>query len=213
MDRKSAIIFDLDGTLWDSTGSAMEIWNLVLDRHPAAGFRMSPEMTRHLMGKTTGEAEQILFPDLPKADRRRIMEAFEKTEVAYLREHGGVLYEGVEETLRRLQAEYDLYLVSNCQDGYVQAFLHAHHLEELFLDFEMSGRTGMEKGPNIRLLLERNRIDRAVYVGDTGHDEEASRFAGIAFLWASYGFGRADNPDGIIGSIRELPEILNRLTM
>lgn len=213
MDGKNAILFDLDGTLWDSTGSALDIWNLVLDRNPVPGVRMSPEMTRRLMGKTAEEAEQLLFPNLPKADRRRIMAEFEETEVAYLWEHGGILYTGVEETLCKLREAYDLYLVSNCQDGYVQAFLHAHHLENIFLDFEMSGRTGMEKGRNIRLLMERNRIDRAVYVGDTGHDEAASRFAGIAFVWASYGFGRADSPDGTIGSIRELPEAVKRLTV
>lgn len=75
----------------------------------------------------------------------------------------------------------------------------------------MSGRTGMSKGENIRLLLERNGAARAVYVGDTQGDETAARFAGIPFIHAAYGFGQAVRPEGIIHSIRELPERLGSL--
>ncbi len=70
----------------------------------------------------------------------------------------------------------------------------------------MSGRTGMVKGPNIRLLMERHGIQTAIYVGDTTGDEQASRLAGIPFVWASYGFGRADAPDAVIDSLPVLPQ-------
>ncbi len=68
----------------------------------------------------------------------------------------------------------------------------------------MSGRTGMDKGKSIKLLMERNGVQNAVYVGDTEGDENAARYAGIPFIWASYGFGKAKSPDKVIGSIREL---------
>ena len=44
-------------------------------------------------------------------------------------------------------------------------------MEHHFKDIEMSGRTGMDKGKNIKLLMERNGIQNAVYVGDTEGDE------------------------------------------
>ena len=73
---------------------------------------------------------------------------------------------------------------------------------------EMSGRTGMNKGQNIKLLMERNGIDRACYVGDTDGDEKAASFAKIPFVWAKYGFGEAVAPDHVISSITDLPEII-----
>ena len=103
-----------------------------------------------------------------------------------------------------------MYIVSNCQDGYVPAFLHAHKLEEYFVDIEMSGRTGLDKGNNIALLMKRNRIKTAVYVGDTDGDEKAARFAGIPFIYAGYGFGKAVSPDAVIMDIRELPECMKK---
>ena len=68
----------------------------------------------------------------------------------------------------------------------------------------MSGRTGMDEGRNIKLIMERNGIDNAVYVGDTEGDENAARYAGIPFIWASYGFGKAKSPDKVIRSIKDI---------
>lgn len=207
---RNAIIFDLDGTLWDSTGCACDIWNRVLDKHSKVSFRMTREMTEKLMGKTMLEIGEMLFPEMTGENRQRIVEDFGNEEVEYLFDNGAVLYDGVEETIDLLRAEYDLYIVSNCQDGYVPAFLHAHKLEPYFKDIEMSGRTGFEKGKNIEILMERNHIQTAVYVGDTEGDEKASQSAGIPFIYAAYGFGNAVSPDAIIRSIRDLPQCIKQ---
>ena len=201
---KEAILFDLDGTLWDATSSASELWNRVLEKH-ASALRMTPAFAAALMGKTMKEVGAILFPALSPDERRTITDEFGAEEVRYLAEHGADLYDGVKETISVLAEEYDLYIVSNCQDGYVPAFLHAHSLQAFFRDHEMSGRTGMDKGRNIRLLMERNGIRKAVFVGDAASDEEAARFAGIPFIWAAYGFGKAADPDASIRCMKDLP--------
>ena len=201
---KKAIIFDLDGTLWDATGCSWNIWNDVLEKHEEVQICMSQEKTAALMGKTLDEIGEMLFPEMSERKRKAILNNFSREEVKYLYENGAVLYEGVNETLDLLSKEYDLYIVSNCQDGYVQAFLNAHKLEGYFKDIEMFGRTGFDKGRNIRILMERNDIKSAVYVGDTEGDEKASRYAGIPFIYAAYGFGKAVSPDAVIKSIEEL---------
>lgn len=201
---RKAIIFDLDGTLWDATGCSVDIWNRVFDKHEEVSIRMTREISSGLMGKTMPEIGAALFPDMTEEARMNIVDDFGDEEVKYLSEHGAVLYEGVEETLSALEKEHDLYIVSNCQDGYVPAFLHAHKMGHHFKDIEMSGRTGMDKGRNIKLIMERNGIENAVYVGDTEGDENAARYAGIQFIWASYGFGKAKSPDKVIGSIKDL---------
>ena len=190
-----AIIFDLDGTLWDSTGCACDIWNRVLEKHEDISFRMTKEKAGQLMGKTMEDIGKILFPNLHDEKRNAIIDAFGDEEVKYLTENGAILYEGLEEVLKELYADYKLYIVSNCQDGYVPAFLHAHKLGQYFVDIEMSGRTGLDKGSNIKLIMERNNIESAVYIGDTEGDEKAAHFAGIPFIYAQYGFGKAVSPD------------------
>ena len=74
----------------------------------------------------------------------------------------------------------------------------------------MSGRTGLDKGNNIKILMKRNNIKTAVYIGDTDGDEKAARFANIPFIYAEYGFGTADTPDARIRSIREITECIKQ---
>lgn len=206
----NAVIFDLDGTMWDSTSCASAIWNRVFSRHNEITWEMTKEKAERLMGKTMEEIGRMLFPDFTEEKRNNIVNEFGSAEVEYLTERGAVLYDGLEETLKILSQEYELYIVSNCQDGYVPAFLRAHKLAQYFKDIEMSGRTGLDKGSNIKLLMERNNIQHAVYIGDTAGDEKASHIAGIPFIYAAYGFGKAITPDAVITEIVELPECIKK---
>lgn len=195
--------------MWDSTGCASAIWNRVFSKHKEITLEMTKEKAAQLMGKTMDEIARILFPEFSDEKRKCVVDEFGIAEVEYLSENGAVLYDGLEETLKALKQHYDLYIVSNCQDGYVQAFLHSHKFGEYFTDIEMSGRTGLDKGYNIKLIMERNKIQSAVYVGDTDGDETASRFAGIPFIYAAYGFGKTSVPDAVISKIAELPECVS----
>lgn len=203
--EKKAVIFDLDGTLWDSTERIRETWNGVFARTPGVELRMTRADVCGLMGKTMWEIGETLFPQLSREESQAILDACSEAEIACLRERGAILYDGLEDTLRALSERYGLYIVSNCQCGYIETFLHAHRLERYFADIEMSGRTGRPKGDNIRLLMERNQIARAVYVGDTAGDQRAAAQAGIPFIHAGYGFGHVEAPDAAIERLSGLP--------
>ena len=114
-------------------------------------------------------------------------------------------FEDLEETLKALP--YPLFIVSNCQSGYIETFLECCGLGKYFKDFECSGNTGNPKGENILEIIRRNEIKNAVYVGDTQGDCNASQVAGIPFIFAEYGFGNADRFDRKIKNIKELAEI------
>lgn len=205
---KKAVIFDLDGTLWDSSGQVYKIWNQVFEKYPEIPIRLSHRDMDSFMGKTMEEIGEMLFPNKDAVFQKEIMDACGDEEVVYLREHGAILFPQLRETIQALKECYDLYIVSNCQDGYVNSFLAAHDFENDFKDIEMSGRTGKNKGENIVLLMKRNHISNAVYVGDTQGDERAARYARIPFVYVSYGFGKADNPDLVISDITQLPDAL-----
>ena len=109
-------------------------------------------------------------------------------------EYGGILFPGEEEVLASLSGRYRLFIVSNCQDGYIEAFFQAHGLGKYFADFENPGRTGLPKADNIALVVERNGLKRPLYIGDTQGDFDAAAKAGVPFLHAAYGFGQIDRP-------------------
>ena len=103
-----------------------------------------------------------MFPALQEEKRQQILKDFERTEVQYLYEYGATLYAGVKETVVFLYQKYDLFIVSNCKDGYVSAFLHAHNSTPYFKDTVMSGQTGLEKGSNIKNLMKKHGIREAL---------------------------------------------------
>lgn len=186
------IIFDLDGTLWDATAVTADAWVEVLARHPdvKCDVPLDRESVRRYMGLTNEELAEIFFPSMPFDEAFSLMTESCEIENARLPVCGGTLYDGVPETLAHLANDgYRLFIVSNCQDGYIEAFLHAHHFENLFSDIECSGRTGMCKADNVRLIMKRNGLVSPVLVGDTISDGTAARNVGIPFIYAKYGFG------------------------
>lgn len=199
------ILFDLDGTLWDATEAISETWSLVLSRYPDIKRRIVPEDLYGCMGLPLDAIGDELFPDLEKARRRSLMDECCALQNRFLEKHGGKTYPGLEETLARLSENFKLFIVSNCGDGYIQSFLKAHRMERYFSDFESAGATNLSKGENNKLVMARNRITRAVYVGDTEGDAESARLAGIPFVYAKYGFGRVGEYDY---AIDKLPDLL-----
>lgn len=97
-----------------------------------------------------------------------------------------ICYPDVREVIKQLAKTYDLYIVSNCQCGYIEQFLRKTQLEAYIKDIECFGNTGKNKGENIRLLVKRNSLKAPVYIGDTKGDCDASksrRAVYLCFLW------------------------------
>lgn len=201
--RFDGILFDLDGTLWDSTEPAAVIWQEVALRH---GMKepVTAERLRGLYGLLLEEIAERLFPSADRAAAIAAMEECVTVQCPYLREHRGQLLGNIKEALSRLKQRYKLFIVSNCRDGYIEAFLDAFGLWELFDDFECPGKSGLHKAENIRLIAERHGLRAPLYVGDTAGDETAAYEAGVPFAHAAYGFGKAAQPMWRLASIDEL---------
>ena len=120
-------------------------------------------------------------------------------------------FPGVRETLRALKQHYRLFVVSNCDCGYPELMMEKLGLQDVFEGHMCHGDTGLPKGDTILALMERHVIEDAVYIGDTQGDLEASRRAGIPFIFCAYGFGSPESWDGKIDDFRQLPELLKTL--
>lgn len=206
------IIFDLDGTLWDSAISVAESWNIVLERETDTGLHLTAGDISRNMGKTMDRIADDLFVCLPEEERYALARKCEIFENEYISEHGGTLFDGVRETLGCLRdMGITMSVVSNCQEGYVKAFIDSMNMSEFFVDYEEWGRSGLLKADNIKLVMERNSEDTAVYVGDIQKDADAAHEAGVPCIYAEYGFGEISDAEGVIHSFRELPGVLKEL--
>lgn len=202
------IIFDLDGTLWDSTDAAAVIWKEVAAEYDEVKDEITADRLKSLYGLPLEVIAVKLLPSIPEERAIEIMWESTKRQCPYLIEDGGILFPGLIKTLDVLKEQYKLFIVSNCEEGYIQCFLDAHKLHNYFADFEYPGRSGLLKADNIRLVIERNGLKNPVYVGDTLGDATASKEAGVPFIYARYGFGDVPEYDAWIDSLEELPDLI-----
>ncbi len=209
--KKIGILFDLDGTLWDSSEAVIEAWNEVIDKQPDFHKKGTVEDMTKLMGKTMDEIAVLFFDTVSKERAMELMTMCTDHENDYIREHGGVLMPHLEETLKKLSEKYFLAVVSNCQRGYIEAFMEFHKLEQYFSDHEDFGTTQLPKGDNIRLVVERNQLDKAYYVGDILGDYTATKAAGLPFIHAAYGYGEVPEADYRIESFDKLPKLMEEI--
>ncbi len=201
-----SIIFDLDGTLGDATDGAAVIWSEVAGKYTEVTDIISADRLKALYGLPLEEIAVKLLPSVSRDTAVKIMRESTIKQCPYLEKTGGILFTGLEDTLIKLKEKYRLFIVSNCEEGYIQCFLKAHKLDQYFEDFEYPGRSGVLKADNIRLIMNRNQLLNPVYVGDTIGDAMSSKKAGIPFIYARYGFGLAEDYDYVIDSF---PELLN----
>lgn len=206
--KVESLIFDMDGTLWDSADGVARSWQEVLNRHTELDIDITEKDIKGVMGLPMDAIAEKLFGKLSKEKQDELMDECGSYENEYLRIHGGVLYEGVESTLETLSKTHRLFIVSNCQCGYIESFLEHYGFGKYFQDILCWGDTKVSKGESIKLLMDKNNINDAAYVGDIQGDCDSARFAGIKFIYAAYGFGTVDYMDAEIQEFSELLDII-----
>lgn len=192
------IIFDVDGTLWNSTEIVAEAWTAYLREKEKMNITITSERLMSLFGQLLPDIAKALFPDFSEEEQLRIIDACCQAEHEALLRQCAPLYEDLEETLAALSKKYPLFIVSNCQAGYIEVFLKATGFGKYFTDHLCPGDTGMAKGANIRQIVKVHSLKAPVYVGDTMGDFTACEEAAVPFIFASYGFGQVEHPYAVI---------------
>lgn len=204
------LIFDIDGTLWNTTGVVAGAWNKAVrekDYPELKNLNITDKMLQKEFGKPMDVIADDLFGDIDPVKKAELLKLCCVYEHDFIAENTKDLsYEGMRETMHELAGKNKLFIVSNCQDGYIELVIEKNGLSDIISDFECFGHTGLQKDENITLLMERNGLNPSdtVYIGDTMGDYEATKKAGLKFVFARYGFGDVPNPDYVVDSFREL---------
>ena len=186
MIQTDGIIFDVDGTLWDSTDIVKDAWNRAFIDSGYDDPKITADRLKGLFGLPMADIIKDIFPEGTDEEIEKLTPVIYKNEDAYLDEHGGKLYPGIIETLRTLAKKYPVFIVSNCQEGYIELL----------------------KADNIRKIIDDHGLKAPVYVGDTIMDKRACDEAGCPFIFASYGFGEVPGAKYSVASPEELLELI-----
>lgn len=206
--KRDGILFDLDGTLWDAVSAITKIWNEGIRNDAEVKAPLTEENVRSIMGLNTKEIGAALFPYLSEEKQWELMLKCGEAEQRILPQTGGILYPHLEETLQILSEQYPLFIVSNCDEGYIEAFLTYHQLSSYFTDHLCYGDTKLDKPHNIRIIVEKHHCKNPVYVGDTIKDYTSATAAGVDFIHAAYGYGEVPEAKEAIRDLRELPNLI-----
>ena len=207
LSHTDGLIFDIDGTLWDSTPIVARAWNeyLIGIGHPE--LSVTADILKTVFGQTLPDIARKLFPGFPEDEQMHMITKCCDAEHDALYKTPAPLFEGLTDVLSLLSRRYPLFIVSNCQAGYIELFLEVTGLSPLFRDHLCPGDTGVAKAANIRTIASRHSLHHPVYIGDTQGDLNACKDAGVPFVYASYGFGTADTPDAVIKRPADLPSL------
>ena len=202
-----SIILDVDGTIWNTTGIVADAWNSAFDQFFPQVSHVTADILKGQFGKPMDVIADNLFPMLNKEEKDMLMEkCCEYEQKALLENKSNITYNKVVESIKKISEKIPVFIVSNCQSGYIELVMEKNGITDYIRDFECFGNTGLLKDENINLIIKRNKLQAAAYVGDTQGDYEACKKAGIPFIWAAYGFGRPED-DGYYFKLEEFEQL------
>lgn len=203
------IIFDVDGTLWNSTPIVEKAWNQALKDNGYGDISVTAKQLQGLFGLPMPDIINAIMPEVPQDEQAAFAPRCYEYEHKYLEKEAGILYPQICETIRELAVKHKIFIVSNCQAGYIELFLRKSGLGDVITDHICLGDNDLLKADNIRYIVKKHDLKAPVYVGDIQGDANSSYEAGVEFIHAAYGFGRVDRYYAKINKPRELIDVID----
>lgn len=215
-----AIIFDLDGTLFQTETLLEIVHRRVFETLREEGLYLQPlpsiDILLSSLGMVLSDIWMRVMPDgSPEAHERAnvLMLQYEMEEL----ENGvGQLYPEVHETLSELHTRgIRLFIASNGLEEYVKGVPAVKGIGDLFEGMYSAGEYAtLTKVDLVRRLLDTFGVRSAWMVGDRSSDVEAGKSNGLFVVGCDYaGFRRSGELDGSDAIIRSFPELLKLLPL
>lgn len=218
--KPEAVIFDMDGTLFETDTLLIPVHNRVFETLRAEGLYMheTPPVDRLLscLGMLLEDIWRQVMPDSTEAARQRADVLLLQYELEGLAAGEGKLYPYVEQTLRELKEQgIKLFVASNGLEDYVKGVAQQRGIAELFDGLYSAGEYATaSKVDLVARLLQDHGVQNAWMVGDRSSDVEAGKGNGLQTIGCAYAtYGRASEiagADVLISDFRELTRLLEQ---
>lgn len=213
---KKAIIFDMDGTLFQT--------NLILEEALEGTFEKlraqklwngaTPIDTyRQIMGVPLQVVWQTLCPEHAEEVRQQSNIGFHEQLIQLIRAKKGALYEGVEETLAKLAANYPIYIASNGQSPYLQAIFETYEMQQwVFKFYSIDGIESGNKSELVQRVIEENQLENGYIVGDRLSDFVAAKDNEFQSIGVRFDFAQEnelEKADVVVNSFEDILAVVN----
>lgn len=204
------LIFDLDGTLWETLDTTLEASNEIARENPEVK-EITMEIVIKGMGLSSKENAFNYMPYLEEEKGIYYLKLISERNFELIKEKGAHIYDGVYDVIKSLSKKYKLGIVTNNYDEYAKVFLEKSNLGEYFTDYMGAASYSITKGEAIKRMVSKYHENSNYYIGDIKKDMEAACEAGIDFIHSKYGFQSDINCDYYINDIKELEYLLNKI--
>ncbi|MBD1422839.1 HAD family hydrolase [Sphingobacterium chuzhouense] len=202
-EQIDAIIFDMDGTLWDGVACYTQGFNDFFQKN-----NIEKQLTNQDIYRLTGIEEdqflELILPEFPYKERKTMYKDIIDLQYENIKTKGGKLYPYVKEGLEQLSQQHRLFIVSNCAEFTIKYFMEWAGIEQYITDSVAHASNFKPKNENIRYLIDKYSLKSPVYVGDTASDGKQAKLANIPFVFVNYGFGETKTYDIQFSSFEEL---------
>ena len=208
------IVFDWDGTIIDSPGAIVEC---IRQASREMGLRVpEPQQASHVIGLGLRDSLQLAVPDLPAERYQEFVGLYRRHFLQ--REDSMQLFAGIREVLVDLKKDRMLAIATGKSRRGLDRALEYTGIGSLFSASRCADETHPKPHPAMLLELMAEldvAAERALMIGDTSHDLEMARAAGVDAVAVTYGAHpetglRACRPLGCASSVGELREWLAR---
>ncbi len=189
-----AIIFDMDGTIFETNDVALQAFQktfeLLVEKGHYDGEIPSNERFLDQLGKTFDDIWADLLPYANEEIRILVDQWMLDIELNLIRDGVGKLYPDVKEVLERLvEMGYSLFVASNGHERYISAIVDHYKINHLFVDLYSAGRFQTKsKVDLVQLLRQTYHVQAGYMVGDRRSDVEAGKANGFTVVGCQFGF-------------------------
>jgi len=200
------LIFDLDGTLFDSAPEILVCLKKALQLN---NIDINDNLNKSIIGPPLKETLKNLVQKKDTVKIDKIIENFiELYDSDYC--YKTKLYKGVQETLKILEKKKNLILITNKRIVPTEKMLKNSKIIELFDNYfsvDPNDQSKKDKSTLISKTIKDYKIDpqNTAYIGDTMGDFIASKKNNIKFIFAGWGYGKyVEDADLHLTDIREM---------
>lgn len=210
-----SIIFDFDGTLHNTIKIYYPAFSSGVEFLRNHGFAKDFELNEKNVSKFLGEKPNFAYELIAKgADdslKKEVMSLVGKNMDENIKNGLGELYDVTIKVLEELSKNYDLYILSNCRESYLDTALDVYGIKKYFKKYFAAETYAFIPKDEI-IKKERNNIkEEIIFVGDRHHDMEAARKNNIRSIFCTYGFGSYEEGKDANYKISSIGEILKLL--
>ena len=215
--KKKLIIFDADGTIWDSEKDVFLAFNHTLKNNG------NKEITKEEFQKLAGLDLEEMFKRVLTKDEETLANEYVKKYREYYIDEGHyadetTLFENVKETLEKLKGQkFSMVIASGKPKRILDKMVEYFHLNEFELVLG-TGESHFKPKPDPEILnyiMHHLNVSKeeAVMIGDTKADVMAGKNAGIDTIAVTYGYEKIDilknvNPTYMIDNFKTLEEVM-----